>query len=90
MHTATNVETGYRLRVVCQEKDEALVRTIVLRHVNNYKMMVQGISTHDEQSGCGVVVADIYSLDQQDRALQEIMSRLNIEPSVKSVHWEKT
>jgi putative Mg2+ transporter-C (MgtC) family protein len=91
VHTATNVETGYRLRVVCQEKEEALVRNIVLRHVNNHdKMTVQGISTHEEQGGCGVVVADIYSLERQDRALQEIMSRLNIEPSVKSVHWEKT
>jgi uncharacterized membrane protein YhiD involved in acid resistance len=35
------------------------------------------------------VEADILALDQQDKALQEIMSRLNIEPSVQSVSWKK-
>jgi putative Mg2+ transporter-C (MgtC) family protein len=91
LHTATNVETAYRLRVVCEQKDEALVRNIMLRHVNSRSnMTVQGISTHEEQTGYGIVVADIYSLQRQDRELQEIMTRLNIEPSVKAVHWEKT
>ncbi|MGZ3397030.1 MAG: hypothetical protein ACXVB2_23200 [Isosphaeraceae bacterium] len=36
------------------------------------------------------VVAEIYSLERNDRALQDTMSRLNIEPSVMSVSWEKT
>jgi putative Mg2+ transporter-C (MgtC) family protein len=91
VHKATNVETAYRLRVVCQEKDEALVRNIVLRHVNSRSnMTVQGISTHEEESGYAIVVAEIYALERQDAALQEIMSRLNIEPNVKSVHWEKS
>jgi putative Mg2+ transporter-C (MgtC) family protein len=91
VHMSTNVETAYRLRVVCRDKDEATIRNIVLRHVNSHgNMTVQGISTQEEQTGNGVVVADIFSLERQDRALQEIMTRLNIEPGVKSVHWEKT
>ena len=46
--TAPDVEVSYRFRVVCEERDQALIRTILLRHVNaNPKMTVQGISTED-------------------------------------------
>jgi putative Mg2+ transporter-C (MgtC) family protein len=62
----------------------------VLRHVNSHgKMSVQGISTEEEGNNA-VVVADIFSMERQDRAVQEIMSRLNPEPGVKSVSWEKS
>ena len=54
-------------------------------------MTVQKISIQDaEQDGMAAVVAEIYSLDRNDRALQDTMSRINIEPSVRSVSWEKT
>jgi hypothetical protein len=35
------------------------------------------------------VVADIFSVERADRAMQDMMSRVNIEPSVTSVRWEK-
>jgi putative Mg2+ transporter-C (MgtC) family protein len=88
---APNVETIYRLRVGCSEADETLVRTIVMRHVGSQpRMSVQGISTHEaETPGQAIIVADIFSLDRQDRTMHDIMSRLNIESSVKSVSWTK-
>jgi putative Mg2+ transporter-C (MgtC) family protein len=89
LKAATDVETAYRLRVVFQEKEEGVIHNIILRHVNSHNMTVQGISTEEEGS-IAVVVADIFSLQRQDRALQEIMSRLNLEPGVKSVSWEKS
>jgi putative Mg2+ transporter-C (MgtC) family protein len=89
---ATDLETCYKLHVVCEGKEESLVRGIVLRHINGHpKMNVHGISTQDsEQAGQTVVVAEIFSSDQNDRALQDVMSRLNIEPGVRSVRWEKS
>jgi putative Mg2+ transporter-C (MgtC) family protein len=86
-----DVDTCYKLHVVCQAKEEGLVRSIVLRHVNSHpKMNVHGISTEDAgEGGHAVVTAEIFSADRNDRALQDVMSRLNIEPSVKSVRWEK-
>jgi putative Mg2+ transporter-C (MgtC) family protein len=89
--TATSGEILYQLRVVCQERDEGLIRTILLRHVNSHaKMTTQGISTEETgNSGQATVVADILSLEHQDRIIQEVMSRLNIEPGVKSVSWKK-
>jgi putative Mg2+ transporter-C (MgtC) family protein len=89
--TAVDVETGYRMRVVCQERDEGLVRTILLRHVNSLpKMTIQGISTEEaEASHRATIVADIFSAERNDRAMQDLMSRVNIEHGVSSVRWEK-
>ena len=35
------------------------------------------------------VVAEIYSFERNDRALQDVISRINIESSVRSVSWER-
>jgi putative Mg2+ transporter-C (MgtC) family protein len=91
MKTATDVETLYQLRVVCQEAQEGVVRTIVLRHVHSLpRMTIQRIATHDaDHDGRATVVADIFSMERADRALQDLMSRINIEPSVSSVSWQR-
>jgi putative Mg2+ transporter-C (MgtC) family protein len=89
--TALDVETAYRMRVICPENQEGLIRTILLRHVNSHpKMTVQGISTQEaEATGQATVVADIDSVESNDRAMQDLMSRINIEHGVTSVRWEK-
>jgi putative Mg2+ transporter-C (MgtC) family protein len=87
---AVNVEMSYRMRVICDEKHEGLVRTILLRHVNTHPgMTIQGISTQDDDHpDKKAVVAEIFSLRRNDRAMEELMSRLNIEPTVTAVRWE--
>jgi putative Mg2+ transporter-C (MgtC) family protein len=92
LKTAVDVETLYEFRVVCGEEHEGVVRTILLRHVNSLpRMTIQRISTQEaERAGQTTVAADIFSVERDDRAMQELMSRVNIEPSVSSVSWEKT
>ncbi len=89
--TAVDVETMYHVRVVCQEAQEGVIRTVLLRHINALPgMTVQKISIQEaEQDGMAAIVAEIYSVERNDRALQDTMSRINIEPSVRSVSWEK-
>ncbi len=91
MKTAVDVETLYQMRVVCQETQERVVRTILLRHVNAHpRMTIQRISTQAaDHDGHATVVVDIYAVERNDRAMQDIMSRINIDPSVSSVSWEK-
>ena len=91
LKTAVDVETLYQMRVICQEAQEGVIRTILLRHVNSLPYMtIQRISTQDaEQDDRATVVANIFSVERDDRAIQDLMSRLNIEPSVTSVSWEK-
>jgi putative Mg2+ transporter-C (MgtC) family protein len=87
---AVNVEMVYRLRVICDEKHEGIIRTILLRHVNTHPgMTIQGIATQDDDHpDKTAVVADIFSLRRNDRAMEDLMSRLNIEPTVTAVRWE--
>jgi putative Mg2+ transporter-C (MgtC) family protein len=86
-----SVETSYRLRVVCEQAQEGVVRTILMRHINAHPcMVVQGISTHAaDQPGSKLVTADIYASARDDHALQDIMSRINIEPGTTSASWER-
>jgi putative Mg2+ transporter-C (MgtC) family protein len=89
--TATEVETQYRVRVVCNDQDEGVIRLVLMRHVNaQQSMIVQGISLQDtEESGRTAVVAEIQSSERNDRYLNELVSRLSLEPSVTGVSWER-
>lgn len=89
--TTGTAETLYRLRVLCERRHEGVIRTILLRHINSDPAMtVQGIATHDdEHSDRAAVTAEVHSLVRNDRAMEDLLSRLNIEPGVTSVSWEK-
>ena len=89
--TAEDMEVGYRLRVVCGEKEQGLIRTILLRHVNDKPMMtVQGIALQEaEQPGQAVVTVDIFSTVRNDRAMEDLVRRLDIEPGVTAISWDK-
>jgi putative Mg2+ transporter-C (MgtC) family protein len=89
--TAINVETGYRLRAVCAESDQTLVRTIVIRHINSQKaMIVRGIALANcERANHIAVTVEITAHERNDRAMEEVVTRLNIEPGVVAVSWER-
>ncbi len=53
-------------------------------------MSLQGISTEETDKDGKVIVADIFALERNDRALEEIVARLSIEPEVTGVSWERT
>ena len=87
----TDVEISYRIRVACERRQEAVVRNILLRHINSHPTMtVQGISTQDaDQPDLVAVVADVFSTSRNDKAMQDLMSRINIEPGVAAVRWDQ-
>jgi putative Mg2+ transporter-C (MgtC) family protein len=89
--TATDVETYYRLRVEVEVSQEAHVRHILLRHVGgNPKLNLQGLSSEDVEPGRVVVLADVYAPERSDRAMEDVVTRLSIEPEVKAVSWQRT
>jgi putative Mg2+ transporter-C (MgtC) family protein len=79
---AVDVEVYYRVRVVCPERDQG---------VNSHpQMTVQGILTQEaDQTGQVAVVVDIYSLARNERKMEDLVRRLDIEPGVTAVSWEK-
>jgi len=89
--TAVDVETTYRVRVVCATEHEGVIRLIFMRHINAQPgMTVQGLSTVDaEQADKSAVVAEIYSATRSDKYMNELVSRLSIEPNVTAVSWDR-
>ena len=79
------------MRVTCPADQANLVRSIFMRHVNSEPgMSVQGIAVQDtDASGRTVVVVDIFSANANDKKMNELVSRISIEPSVSAVSWEK-
>jgi putative Mg2+ transporter-C (MgtC) family protein len=89
--TATQVETLYRMRAVCDSRESAVVRSVFLRHINAHPAMtLQGLSSQEcDQPGQSAVLAEIYSTERNDRFLNDMVSRISIEPSVSAVSWER-
>jgi putative Mg2+ transporter-C (MgtC) family protein len=85
-----HVETNYHIRVSCPESQEAVVRTILMRHVNGRPgMMLHGLTSQEgDCAGRVQVVANVFSYERGDRALEEIVARIGIEPGVSAVSWE--
>jgi putative Mg2+ transporter-C (MgtC) family protein len=84
-------ETVYRFRVVCRETDEAVVRSILIRHINSQpRMTIQSIATQETETGDRTaVVAEIFSAEQNDKVLNDLLSRISIEPYVTGIRWER-
>jgi putative Mg2+ transporter-C (MgtC) family protein len=89
-HKAIHVLTLYKLHAVCSSEQETLLRSIVMRHVNSLpRMVVQGIAIQKaDRVDQTVVLADILSTERNDRELEDLISRLKIEPGVSAVRWE--
>ena len=52
-------------------------------------MIVQGLSTQESEQGeWTTVTADVQAAERNDRFMEEIVSRVSIEPGVKAVSWE--
>jgi putative Mg2+ transporter-C (MgtC) family protein len=84
------VETVYRIRVVCPSQDEAVIRTIFMRHINSQpRMHIQGISTNDvDENEQTAVVVEVFSSERNDKFMNEMVSRISLEPRVSAVSWE--
>ncbi len=87
---ATEVETIYRVRVVCEQRQEAVVRAIVTRHIGSHPgLILQGIATQDaDHPNLGVVTVDVFSASRNDRAMEDLTSRIDVEPGVTEVRWQ--
>jgi putative Mg2+ transporter-C (MgtC) family protein len=86
-----DVDTSYRVRVVCETEEEGVIRTLLMRHVDSHaSMIIQGISIQAaDQPGKTTIVAEIHSSVRDDRKLQDVISRINVEPSVTAASWER-
>src|SRR4029079_4748436 len=92
LKTSANIETHYRLHVTCPCDQAAVARSMFMRHVNSEpKMTVQGLSTRDtELPGMSAITVDVFAVERNDQAMNDLVSRVGIEPNVSGISWEKS
>ena len=84
----SEVETHYTCSIVCRSEDEAHVRTLLLYSVNNAAMTLRALDSEDIDSTNTVrVPANLFMADRNDASLEQVMSRLSLEPGVTAVSW---
>lgn len=82
--------TSYLLTIECNEEQEKLIRSILIRHVGGNKMLnLKGISSRSESDKDSIIEADIFAPQRADQALEEIIARVSIEPGLKNIHWKQ-
>jgi len=84
-------EGQYRVRVACDSKEAAVVRTALVRHASGHPGMTMTGITAQKKKGRKrmLLVADIRAEAADDKDVQEIVNRLMIEPGVTAASWEK-
>lgn len=85
------IEADYQIRVACEAKDSIGVRTILYRHVTGHTgLIVSGISNRKKKNRKRItVLANIHANPANDKAIQEMISRLMVEPGVLAARWER-
>jgi putative Mg2+ transporter-C (MgtC) family protein len=85
----TEVETAYIFRAVCRAKNEAHIRALVVQALTREGFVLRSLRSQD-LGGPGDLVevtAELLCAGRDDVALEAIVSRVSLEPSVSSVTW---
>jgi putative Mg2+ transporter-C (MgtC) family protein len=86
---AVEVETHYSVEVRCQGQQEAHVRALLLQAASGAGLGLRRLTSENlEDSPQVTVSALLVSTHRNDRALEEIIGRMSLEPFVTAVHWQ--
>lgn len=85
--TASDAEVDYEVSIVCHGEVEAHVRALLLRDLGHSLLILELESSNVEDSNRVEVSALVRSEKRQDRALEQIVGRLSLEPMVTAARW---
>jgi len=84
-----DLETQYRVWLVCRSQDEAHIRALLLQSVAGAPLLLRGLHSVDQDDPARVEVsAELISAGRNDLLLEQLVSRLSLEPGVSAVSWE--
>ncbi len=90
LHLSHTGEGLYRVHLTSTTAQEAMVRQLLMRHVNSEPgMAIHGLSTQEAAPGMTTVNAEVYVAERNDKFFNELVSRLSIEQGVSAVSWER-
>jgi len=87
--SGTEVEVSYQLTATCREQDEHHLRTLLLQAVTIDALMLRSLHSENVAGSNTVrVQAQLVTGGRQDRRIEQLASRLSIEPGVTAVSWQ--
>lgn len=85
----TELEFRYRIELTCRAQDENHLRAQLLDAIDNASLTLQGLWSEDDQDGrTAEVRADLSTVGQQDRLMEQVVRRMSLEPGVTAISWE--
>jgi len=85
----TELELCYRCEVICRTQEEAHVRALLLQAVGSEKLRLRSLFSEDleEMPDRVSVEAELVTQERNDALLEQIVSRLSLEPGVIAIRW---
>jgi putative Mg2+ transporter-C (MgtC) family protein len=79
----------YLFECVCRTADEGQIRTLLLQNIGRTPLLLYALHSEDEERSSRVKVrAHVKSMGRKDDLLEQIVTRLSLEPGVTTIRWE--
>jgi putative Mg2+ transporter-C (MgtC) family protein len=79
----------YLFECVCRTPDEAQIRALLLQNIGRTPLVLYALHSEDEEGANSVKVrAQLKSTGRKDEFLEQIVTRLSLEPGVTTIRWE--
>ncbi|ALV26082.1 MgtC/SapB family protein [Pannonibacter sp. Q-1] len=86
--SSTELDFGYRISIVCRGDQEAHVRALLLQGLAASAMHLRQLdSSNIEDSDRVEIEATVHADSRTDKAVEQIVGRLSLEPSVTAARW---
>ena len=80
---------SYLFECVCRTSDEGQIRALMLQYIRGTPLLLYALHSEDQEGTNRVKVnAYLRSMGRKDELLEQIVSRLSLEPSVTVIRWE--
>ena len=78
----------YLFECVCRTSDEGHMRALLLENISRTHLLLYALYSEDEETNSVRVRAQVKSVGRKDDLLEQIVTRLSLEPSVTTIRWE--
>lgn len=79
----------YVFECVCRTSDEGQIRALLLQNIAPTPLLLYALHSEDEEGTNRVKVkAHVKSMGRKDNLLEQIVTRLSLEPGVTTIRWE--
>ena len=78
----------YLVECVCRTADEGHIRALLLENIGRTHLLLYALHSEDEETNHVRVRAQVKSVGRKDDLLEQIVTRLSLEPGVTTIRWE--